>query len=89
MTGVEVEWDPQDPDLVKWALGMSDEPTLSVVEPIYGSVWGKVKKLNSWKAPGQDGICGFWWKNFHQAAVLLGQAVWDMLEEGDSDHTPT
>ena len=60
------------------------------VEPIDGSVWGKVvKKLNSWKAPGRDGICGYCWKNFHQAAVLLGRAVWDMLEEGDSDNIPT
>ena len=83
MIGVEGEWDPQDPDLVDWALGMSDEPTPRVVEPIDGSVW-----VNSWKAPGCDGICGFWWKNFHQAAVLLGRTVWDMLE-GDSEDIPT
>ena len=65
--GVEGEWDPQDPNLVNWTLEMSDELMLSVVEPIDGSIWGQVvKKLNSWKAPGRDGICGFWWKYFHQ-----------------------
>ena len=75
--------------MVEWAFGMSDDPTPSVAEPIDRSVWGKVvKKLNSWKAFGRDGICGFWWKNFHQAAVLLRRAVWDMLEEGDSDNIP-
>ena len=88
--GVEGEWDPQDPDLVDWALGMSDEPMPEDVELVDGTVWGKVvKKLNSWKAPGRDGICGYWWKHFCQATVPLGRAVWDMLEEGDSDNIPT
>ena len=87
MIGVEGEWDPQDPHLVDWALRMSDELTLSVVEPTEGSVWGKVvKEINSWKTPERDGILGFWWKHFHQAAVLLGWAVWDMLKEGDSNN---
>ena len=87
--GVEREWDPQDPYLVNWALGMSDTPMPSAVEPVDGRIWGKVvKKLNSWKARGHDGICGFWWKQFHQAALLLGRAVWGMLE-GDSDSIPT
>ena len=87
--GIEGDWDPQDPDLVDWDLAMSDEPRPRVVEPIDGSVWGTVvKKLNSWKAPGRDGICGFWWKHFRQATIFLGQAVWEMLEEGDSDNIP-
>ena len=87
--GVEGDWHPQDLDLVDWALGMSDEPRPSVVEHIDGIVWGKVvKKLNSWKAPGRDGICGLWWKHFRQATVFLGRAVWEMLEEGDSDNIP-
>lgn len=43
---------------------------------------------NSWKAPGLDGICGFWWKAFHQACELLRQAVWKMLK-GDADSIPT
>ena len=64
--GVEREWDPQDPYLVNWALGMSDTLMLSAVKPIDGRIWGKVvKKLNSCIAPGHDGICGFWWKRFH------------------------
>ena len=89
MIGVEGVWDPQDPDLVDWARGMSDEPRPSVVEPIDGSVWPKVvKKLNSWKAPGRDGICGFWWKQFRRATVFLERAVREMLEEGDSDNIP-
>ena len=61
---VKGEWVPQDPDLVEWALGMSETLVPSVVEPIDGSIWGTVvKKLNSWKAPGRDGICGFWGRN--------------------------
>ena len=46
-----------------------------------------VKKINSWKAPGCDGIYGFWCKQFQQATELLGQAVWGMLG-GDSEDIP-
>ena len=71
--GVEGEWDPQDPDLVNWTLEMSDELTPSMVEPIDGSIWGKVvKKLNSWKAPGRDGICGFHQKPQYSLGGLCG-----------------
>ena len=87
--GVEGEWDPLDPAILDWAYPGSDAPAPGVVEPVDGNVWGKVvKKLNSWKAPGRHGICGFWWKQFHQAKELLRRTVWHMLE-GDSDSIPT
>ena len=61
--GVEGDWEPLNPAILDWAYPGSDGPAPGVVEPIEGNVWGKVvKKLNSWKAPGRDRICGFWWK---------------------------
>ena len=52
-------------------------------EPIDEGIWGiMTRKLNSWKAPGRDGICGFWWKYFHQAAECLRRAIWAMLRAG-------
>ena len=87
--GVEGEWDPQDPDLVDWTLGRMDALTPSMMEPIDRNIWGKVvKKLNSWKATGRNGMCGFWWKHYHQTAELLGRAMWDMLEV-NADNIPT
>ena len=83
--GIKGHWDPEDPALAEWAFGRSEAPAPGVVEPIDVRVWGTViKRLNSWKAPGRDGICGYWWKQFHQAAELLRQTVWKMLE-GDSE----
>ena len=45
------------------------------------------QQLNSWKAPGQDRICGYWWKTFYQLAELLRQVMWHMLE-GDANSIP-
>ena len=60
MIRVEGDWDHLDPAILDWANPGLDAPTPGVVEPIDGNVWGKVvKKLNSWKAPGHDSICGF------------------------------
>ncbi len=44
-------------------------------------IWNKPKglKQTGWKAPGPDGITGFWWKAFPMAAeclkVLLRQVL--------------
>ena len=38
---------------------------------------GQSEKDQSWKAPGPDGICAFWWKVFRQAANLL----WGIVQE--------
>ena len=79
-----------DPAVATWCEEAS-EASIPVVEAdsVDHSLWGSVvKKLRSWKAPGRDGICGYWWKNFHQASELLRQILWGMLE-GDSEDIPT
>ena len=88
--GVGASWDPEDPAVSSWCEAAS-EATIPAIEAdsVDLSLWGSVvKKLRSWKAPGRDGICGFWWKNFHQASELLRQILWAVLEE-DSDNIPT
>ena len=40
------------------------------------AVWrSALRKIRSWKAPGRDGLCVFWWKNFHHAAAHLWKMV--------------
>ena len=87
---VEGDFDSaSDETLAAWILGDSDTPVPRDIEPVNIEVWGKaMRRVKSWKAPGRDGICGFWWKSFHQASTLLRRIMWDMLEEGEADSIP-
>lgn len=73
--GVSSHFDPEEPAITGcWeALGPIPSSNAGTVD---GSVWKAVlKRTRSWKAPGPDGICAFWWKVFCQAANLLWEIV--------------
>jgi len=89
--GVQGDWEPNEA-VVSWMFE-SAAPCPQGVEPVAPQLWGSVvNRLRSWKAPGRDGICGYWWKSFQQASELLRQALWKILEGGSqtgSDDIPT
>ena len=89
MIGIQGDWDPLDPSVCSWMFE-STAPCPGDVKPVDPQLWGPVvKKLWSWEAPGHDDICGYWWKNFHQALELLRQTLWELLAAGDSDSVLT
>ena len=50
-------------------------------ETIWETVWNQaLKKAQSWKAPGHDGICAFWWKHFPKAAIVLRKLLGKVVE---------
>ena len=39
-----------------------------------------LRKCKSWKAPGKDGVHGFWFKTYPEMGRALGQSLWRMLK---------
>ena len=75
--GVSGHFDPEDPAISGWKESLGPIPS-SNAGTVDGSVWKAVlKRTRSWKAPGPDGICAFWWKVFRQAANLM----WGIVQE--------
>ena len=91
MIGVVGYFDIIDPALVGRLCTRTEVLALRRAELIDEGIWGTVvRKLNSWKAPGRDYHCGFWWKQFSQAAELLSQAIhWMLVECGYTDNIPS
>ena len=74
--GVDGDFDTDDPELVGWLRTRTEAPTMGSLrlEPIDEGIWGTVvRKLNSWKGPGRDGFCGFWWKQFARLQSSSGR----------------
>lgn len=71
------EWDPADEAIRVWERDLEWSRSLADIEQYdtrisIASEWQRVvKKVKSWKAPGTDGIQGFWWKVFPGASNLL------------------
>ena len=69
VVGVPGTCDLNDSAVVQWRAEMDNLPDPTWEEPEL-RVWKVAcRKIKSWNAPGRDGISGFWWKKFHQAAA--------------------
>ena len=84
------DYNPEDPAILAWQRSIDVAPEADRSEEeedqYWQSIWQKtLKKARSWKAPGHDGLCAFWWKIFHQAAEVLGQLVRRNVSEGGAD----
>ena len=49
-----------------------------------GMVAAKVKKIPNWKAPGPDGVQGFWLKNLTSLHERIAIQMNDMINNGDT-----
>ena len=76
---MEGNFNPKHRYLAEWARQFEHLPRTP--SPNFkSSVWERVlKRCKSWKAPGKDGIHGFWYKAFPQMKMILGQALWEAL----------
>ena len=78
--GVEGEYRPEHEALLKWTADMATEerPTFP---PFSAEIWGRViKRCKSWKAPGPDGVQGFWLKAFPGMTAILGERLWKAIK---------
>ena len=78
--GEEGEYALDDLDLVEWAqqFGEVERPLSPKFDQ---TIWEKVlKRCRNWKAPGRDGIQGFWLKVFPEMREVLGKTLWQALK---------
>ena len=77
--GVTGDFNPEDPLVRSWERDMDVPPSEASDDEwndMWETAWRKsMKKARSWKAPGNDGICAFWWKSFPRAANILRKLV--------------
>ncbi len=74
---------PTHPEIASWkrevrkrAMGEAGNQS-----PDRERAWVRVwRKMKGWKAPGPDGITGFWWKAFPMAAECLKELLWQVLD---------
>ena len=71
---------PDHPTLQEWGqqtiarMATTDKP----VDYSPTSAWEMAfKRLKSWKAPGPDQICGYWYKAFKSMGTKLGPLLWE------------
>jgi len=78
--GVMGDYDPQDPMLTEWT--QQFEECERPPSPKFDqAIWEKVtRKCKNWRAPGKDGIQGFWLKAFPNMRRLLGIIVWKTMK---------
>ena len=46
-------------------------------------VKGGIRRMTNWKAPGPDGVQGFWFKKFTSVHVAIAEGLQDCLQSGD------
>jgi Reverse transcriptase (RNA-dependent DNA polymerase) len=84
IVGVKKSFNPKNEQLVAWERSMSknlaEEDLRDHLTP---ELWQKVvHKSKPWKAPGPDGLQGYWWKVFNSANKALYQLVQKLLTTG-------
>ena len=78
--GVEGDYDPRHRYFQDWETQFSDveQPPSPKFDQ---NIWDKVlRRCKSWKAPGKDGVQGFWFKTFPEMGKALGQGLWKILK---------
>ena len=85
------DYNPEDPRVRNWERSIQKQvPTEESSsnrewETTWETVWNKsLRKARSWKAPGHDGLCAFWWKAFPRAVITLRKLV-GRIVDGDED----
>ncbi len=80
----ETEYLPTHPVLAAWREDTRERSKREAgcQTPDRERAWNRaLAKMKGWKAPGPDGIAGFWWKAFPMAKEALKDLVWAILDQ--------
>ena len=78
--GVPGDYSLEDPAVRRWQEEVRNIPTPAWEEPDLAVRMSALRNSSSWKAPGRDGLCTFWWKVFHRTNGFLWRTVRDVLK---------
>jgi len=81
LLGVEGQCNKHQESVQRWRTSMTEVPRTP--SPGFDlDLWQRIlRKVQAWKAPGRDGIHGFWWKAFPQFSAKVGEVLWQLTKE--------
>lgn len=86
--GSKGSYQPNHPAIVNWRETVSQECAEAVTggepEPLdRNDAWERaIRRQPSWKAPGPDMICAYWYKVFRGPVTILRDEIWGAIDGG-------